>query len=235
MKNVSVILLGASLLSAVACGNKSTSSSPSSTSMLLTEEGKYLAILSPLNSHVAGETSGEAIIRVKGDDFAAEVKINGTPAQIVHRQNIHVSEICPTLSSDMNKDGIIDAVEGLKSYGQAVIPLDNQLTTQVESNSRFPKADFSGNYYYRQNVSMMEMMIDLTKKDFDSKDNLIKLKSSLGIAGRQIVIYGAAEDANLPESVATLSGQTKHASLPIACGTFLKVASDDNSSSGSKD
>jgi hypothetical protein len=235
MKNVSLILLGATLISTVACGNKSTSSNPATRSMLLTEEGKYQAALSPINAHVAGDVSGEAIIRVKGDNFAVEVKVNGSPAQIVHTQNIHVADECPTLASDVNKDGIIDGVEGLKSYGAAVIPLDNQLKTQLESDTLFPSADFSGNYYYRQNVSMMEMMTDLTKKDEDLKDSLIKLKSSLGIAGRQIVIYGVAADAALPESVASFTGQTKQASLPIACATFSKVASDDESSSGGKE
>ena len=228
MKNVSTILLGATLLSVAACGNNNSSSSkPSSKSMLLTEAGHYEAKLAPLNAHLAGDVTGTALVKVKGDSLSFEVKVNGSPAQIVHAQQIHVADHCPTLSSDTNKDGVIDAVEGQRSYGPVIIPLDNELRTQVEKDAKYPTADFSGNYFYRQNVSMMEMMKDLTLKDNNPSDNVVKIKSGLGLAGRQIVIYGVPADANIPETVAAAKGETKHSSLPIACGAFVKIAVDD--------
>lgn len=238
MKNVSYVLLGATLLSVVACGNNSDSKSkPTSKSLLLTEAGHYQATLAPINAHIAGDVTGEALVKVKGDDFSVEVKVNGAPAQIVHAQSIHVADTCPTLSSDLNKDGVIDAVEGQKSYGPVIIPLDGELKTQVETKAKFPAADFSGNYYYRQNVSMMEMMKDLTMKDNDLGDNVVKIKSGLGLTGRQIVIYGVPADANLPDSAAALNGQSKHSSLPIACGSFVKIAVEDEggNTNGGKD
>ncbi len=238
MKNVSTILLGATLLSVVACGNNNSSSSkPASKSMLLTEAGHYEAKLFPINAHLAGDVTGSAFVKVKGDEMSFEVKVNGAPAQIVHAQHIHVADSCPTLSSDLNKDGVIDAIEGQKSYGKIIIPLDNQLKTQVEADAKFPSADFSGNYFYRQNVSMMEMMKDLTLKDANLSDNYVKIKSGLGLSGRQIVIYGVAADANIPETVAAPNGQTKHSSLPIACGSFVKIAVDEEgtNTNGGKD
>ena len=149
MKNVSSILLGATLLSIVACGNENKNNSGSaSKSMLLTEAGHYQATLAPINAHLAGDVSGTALVKVKGDSFIVQVKVNGSPAQIVHAQNIHIADSCPTLASDVNKDGVIDAVEGFKSYGPIIIPLDNDLKTQVEKNAKFPSADFSGNYFF---------------------------------------------------------------------------------------
>ena len=230
MKNVTTLLLGASLLTLAACGNNDSSSSKKkqqAQNLLLSEEGHYQATLAPINAHLAGDVSGTALVKVVGDSMTFEVKVNGSPAQIVHAQNIHFASECPTLSSDTNKDGVIDAVEAQKSYGPVVIPLDSDLRTQIEKTISFPTSDFSGNYFYRQSVSMTEMLKDLTQKDNDLTDNIVKLSSSFGFEGRQVVIYGVAADAALPESVATVNGQSKHSSLPIACGSFIKIAVDE--------
>jgi hypothetical protein len=237
MKNASNFLLCATLLSAVACGNNNDSKSvPVSQNLLLSQAGHYQATLSPINAHLAGDVAGSALVKVKGDSLTVEVKVNGSPAQISHGQSIHIADSCPTLSSDINKDGVIDGVEGQKSYGPVIIPLDSDLRTQIEKDIRFPTSDFSGNYYYRQQASISEMMKDLTEKDFDTTDNLIKIKSSLGLAGRQVVIYGVASDVAIPESVNAINGQTKSASLPIACGTLIKIAVDEGTNSnGGKD
>lgn len=237
MKNASNFLLCATLLSAVACGNNNNSkSSPVSQNLLLSQEGHYQATLSPINAHLAGDVAGAALVKVKGDTLTVEVKVNGSPAQISHRQSIHVADSCPALSSDINKDGVIDGVEGQKRYGPAIIPLDSDLRTQIEKDIRFPTSDFSGNYFYRQQVNISEMMKDLTAKDFDTSDNITKLKSGLGLAGRQVVIYGVADDIIMPSSVSAPKGQTKSASLPIACGTLIKIAVDEGTNSnGGKD
>jgi hypothetical protein len=237
MKNLSSILLGATLLSIVACGNENKNNSGSaSKSMLLTEAGHYQATLEPINNHLAGDVSGTALVKVKGDSFIVQVKVNGSPAQIVHAQNIHISDSCPTLASDVNKDGVIDAVEGFKSYGPIIIPLDNDLKTQVEKDAKFPSADFTGNYFYHQDVSMAEMIKDLISKDNNISDGVTKLRSSLGLAGRQIVIYGVPANTELPATVATMNGQKNYSSLPIACGSLVKIAVDeDPNSNGGKD
>lgn len=230
MKNVTTLLLGASLLTLAACGNNDSGSSKKKqpqANMLIAEDGHYQATLSPINAHLAGDVAGTALVKVVGDSLTFEVKVNGSPAQVVHSQNIHIASECPTLSSDENKDGVIDAVEAQKSYGPVIIPLDNDLRTQVEKDAKFPTSDFTGNYFYRQNVSMNEMLKDLSQKDNDSSDNIVKLNSNLGLEGRQIVIYGVAADAALPDSVATINGQAKHSGLPIACGSFIKIAGEE--------
>ena len=238
MKNVSTIFLGATLLSVAACGNNSgNSAAPSTSNPLLAEAGHYEAKLSPLNAHLGGDASGTALVKVRGDDFTVEVKVNGSTAQIPHGQSIHISDSCPTLASDVNKDGIIDAVEGIKSYGAAIIPLDGDLKVQVENNQKFPTSDFSGNYFYHQAVSLIEMMKDLFTKDADTQDHVVKLKSNMGLAGRQVVIYGVASDVALPETVAALGTESKNSSLPIACGSLVKIAVTDEgpNTNGGKD
>jgi len=240
MKNVSTILLCATFLSIVACGNdvKNNSRKPTAKrNLLLAESGHYQATLSPINAHLAGDVTGSALVKVNADTLIVEVKVNGSPAQIVHPQNIHISDSCPTLVSDVNKDGVIDAVEGQKSYGPAIIPLDNELKTQVEKNSKFPTADFTGNYFYTQSVSMKKMLKDLTKKDNNMNDNVIKIQSNFGLEGRQVVIYGVDANTELPKTVATFKGQTKYSGLPIACGSLIKIAVENEvpSTNGGKD
>lgn len=236
MKNVTTLFLGASLLTLAACGNNdSSSSTKKQTNPLVVDEGHYQATLAPLNAHLAGDVSGSALVKVKGDSMTFEVKVNGAPSQIVHAQNIHIASECPTLSADVNNDGVIDAVEAQKSYGPIIIPLDNDLRTQEEKDAKFPTADFSGNYFYRQNVSMMEMMKDLTSKVENTNKNIVKLKSNLALAGRQIVIYGVAADAAIPETVATMNGESKHSGLPIACGSFIKIAVEESNTNGGKE
>lgn len=229
MKNVSKILLSASLLTLVACGNNSNSSNKKTTNPL-TEPGHFKAELESLNNHIAGDVSGDVMVKVRGDSIQVEVKVNGAPSQVMHAQAIHSSDACPTLSSDVNKDGIIDGVEAQKSYGPMLIPLDNDLKTQLDGTA-YPVADFSGNYFYRQNVVINDLLKDLTAVDNDPKDYVTKLgKSNLSFSGRQVVIYGVAEDAALPETVSAANGNSKQASLPIACGTFVKVAIEEEES-----
>jgi hypothetical protein len=80
------------------------------------------------------------------------------------------------------------------------------------------------------------MLKDLTNKDNDLSDNLVKINSGLGLAGRQVVIYGIPADVQLPESVSAANGQTKHSSLPIACGSLIKIAVEEGTNSnGGKD
>ncbi len=237
MKNVCSLVLGAGLLSLTACGDHKSSSNVPLRDSLQATTGHYEASLISMNSHLGGDVTGKAVVRVKGDDFQVEVHVGGAAAQVTHMQNIHIADECPTLASDTNKDGIIDSVEGMNSYGPAIIPLDADLKTQIEASETFPSADFSGDYFYRQNVSMLEMMKDLMSKNPAPQAGMTKLKSALDLAGRQVVIYGVASDTQLPDSVATMNGELKHVSIPIACGTLIKVADTEDGShtSGGKD
>ena len=238
MKNCTNVILGTALLSLYSCGmNGDHSNSFTSKSLFTTEKGFYEAKLLPINSHLAGDVGGSALLKLKDDQLMVEVKVNGAPSQMMHGQKIHLSDECPTLVSDTNKDGVIDAAEGMKSYGPAVIPLDFELKTQFEKEVKFPVTDFSGDYYYQQTVSVLEMMKDLAKVDENLSDGTVKIKSRFDLEGKQVVIYGVDETVSLPDSVAALDGDSRQSSLPIACGTLIKIAvpDDENTTNGGKD
>ncbi len=238
MKKCFSIVSGVLLLTLVSCGEKASSRKKLSMQNLFqTEKGVYEANLEPLNSHLAGEANGKAVIKLRGDEMMVEVQMNGTESQIVHPQYLHLSDQCPTLSSDTNNDGVIDDLEGRMNYGSALIPFDSDLATQMEEKSNFPKADFSGNYFYRSETSWIKMMTDLLLKDGNPSDGMAKLNSALNLKDRVVVIKGISSSVKLPETAQTLENETPHNSMPIACGRLIKVASaeDYNDYSGSKD
>lgn len=238
MKNLVSLVSCAALFGLASCGNQNGGSSQSTTRNLLEAgAGQYEATLIPLNAHLAGDSAGRAVVKVLGDEFQVEVSVSGSHAQTSHPQRIHIMDSCPTLSSDTNKDGVIDAVEGNLAYGPALIPLDGDLSVQKENEVKYPVSDFSGNYFYRQQTSMKDMLSDLMAKDGDINDNLVKLTSRLSLAGRQVVIYGTDQATSIPETVATINGEDKHSSLPIACGTLVKVdvPEDGSDTDGGKD
>jgi hypothetical protein len=233
LKNVSGIAMGVALLSFVSCGKNDSSSKPRPmVDPIVSADGQYKAEFVALNNHVAGDVSGSALVKVDGDNFEVQVKVDGAPSQITHAQHIHLADSCPTLASDVNNDGIIDSAEGFSSYGLILIPLDSDLKTQVEEGSKFPKADFSGNYFYKQKASLSEMMVDLMSKDHTAEYMGKLEKNNLTLEGRHIVIYGAPTDAVLPETVSAMTNQTQHASLPIACGTFVKLQLEETEEGG---
>jgi hypothetical protein len=238
MKKCFSVVSGVLLLTLVSCGEKTSARKKlSMQNFFQTEKGIYEAELHSLNSHLAGEASGKAVIKLRGDEMIAQVQMNGTEGQIVHPQYLHMAEECPTLSSDTNKDGVIDDLEGRMNYGSALIPFDSDLSTQVEASSIFPKSDFSGNYSYSSETSWTKMITDLLLKDSNPSDGIVKLKSALNFKGRVVVIKGISTDVKLPETVQALENESVHASVPIACGILMKVASADDYSdyNGGKD
>lgn len=223
MKNASSLLLAAALLSAVSCGNDSSSKSKPKklpNNPITTTEGTYRATFAPLNAHLGGDVDGTATVVVKGDTFTAKVMVNGAAGSMNHGQSIHVASECPTLSSDMNNDGVVDAAEGKASYGAVMVPLNYALEN---GNTVYPMADFAGNYSFVKEVSLNSMMEKL------------KLNAGLNVENKVVVIYGVAATAEVPETAAVIDGQTRQASLPVACGSFVKIADEGSDTNGGKE
>ena len=215
MKNASSLLLAAALLTVVSCGNNRSSKklpTKQPVNPITKSEGTYRATFAPINGHLGDDVEGTATVVVKGDTFTAKVTANNTAASMVHTQSIHVASECPTLSSDANKDGVVDAAEGKASYGAVMVPLNHTLEV---GNTVYPMADFTGNYFYRNEVALNTMMEKL------------KLNEGLNFENKVIVIYGVAANAVVPETVAAVDGVTIHSSLPVACGSFAKIADEE--------
>jgi hypothetical protein len=206
MKTSSTLMMILVLIAAGACGKKSSkTATPQVDNYVLAEEGVFEANLSALNEQLAGRVEGSARVRISGGQMHAQVKVNGAPASMSHAQYIHEGQGCPSMEHDTNGDGVIDAQEGMGSYGPHLIALNSALGPEKQGEGIFPEADFSGNYFYQQEAQVSEMMF----------------RSNFVMSGRHVVIYGVSEDS----------------SLPIACGTLVKVVEQeemDPYTSGSK-
>lgn len=225
MKNSKKVLAVLCLLTLASCGGSGGGSSSSSEEDERQEmqetEGKYKAIIRPVNITIAGWTpSAVTDIKVTGD----EVEISGwmdDSAAVTHIQSIHVGTKCPEMEHDANKDGFVDINEALKVSKRVLIPLDANLNSQDEGANVYPK----GNYTYYQKASLASLMNDLTIADPNGADHVAKLGAGegLNLDGRVIIVTGVAANRALPASVSTLPGQTPQTSIPIGCGVIKRM------------
>ncbi len=188
-------------------------------------EGSYLASLNPLNEKNIGQTKGSVEILIFNDDFTAKVIVGGSPRNVRHLQNIMLGKKCPTESDDLNQDGFIDFREALRVTGEKLIPLDSNLSDQLEGLSFGPVANSSGDYFYKRSAEMSQLIADLVSPDPDPTDFITKLGIGLplNLDGRVILIHGASDEDTLPPTVSSTVEESAESLLPIACGKFVRL------------
>lgn len=231
-KLVASLLIGTSLLTLVSCGSDDSDSSRSTRlreEQQQDDQGIYRAVLSPLNSSVAGNVSGTIEIRIEGDDFVAISSGSGAAAGEKHLHNITLSSTCPTQASDVNGDTYVDIVESFTRTGQILIPLDSDLSNQLDGITYGPIANASGNYYHRRSTTLTDLLNDLRSPDPDTQDSIVKLPEgqNLNLTNRVILVHGVKRSSNLPDTVATIGDLSAEQSLPIACGKLVRVTDED--------
>jgi len=195
--------------------------------LLETPEGIYQAYFSPVNSGIAGMANGNALIKLFNNQFSIYVSMQDLP-QSLHPQYLYQGSRCPGPEDDLNQDGHIDAIEGEEVYGKALIPLDYNLSSQLEDDQKFPKANRIGSYNYNQFVDWKIMTKELTLTDSNLHDHVIKLRDPLNIEGKVIVIHGIDNSIYLPSSVEGYSHADIRNSLPIACAKIYWISDSDN-------
>jgi hypothetical protein len=227
---LTTVVLGASLLSLVSCGDKSSGkkSSIERNQQRQETQGLYRANLTALNASVAGTPSGVVTFKIEGDEVTATIDMDGAPAQVVHMQSIRIGKGCPEVSADINADGFIDIMETEAISGKVFIPLDSDINAQA-SGANYPVAHLNGKYHYNEAASLTSMIADIFAPDENAEDSIVNLEpgQELNFSGRTVLIQGVAKTNTLPETVATRDGQIVHTSLPIACGVLSRVENTD--------
>jgi hypothetical protein len=224
------VVLSASLLSLVSCGNDDSGKKLSVETNQQRQEtqGLYTANLTSLNNSVAGTPSGLVTFGVEGDEVTATITVDGAPAQVIHRQSIRTGNGCPEASSDVNGDGFIDIMEAEAVSGKIFIPLDSDLNSHT-GGSNYPVARSSGKYFYNESASLSSMIADIfaPSEGADSAIATLAAGEDLNFSGRTVMIQGVAMTNTLPETVATRDGLTTQATLPIACGVLTRIPNTD--------
>jgi hypothetical protein len=234
-KIFSSFLIGTCLITLASCGSDSGSSSGGGSGNQQEEQddqGIYRAVLKPLNTTVAPSTSGTVEIRIEGDDVTVMSNVTGAPAGVKHLQNVTLLTACPTTGNDVNNDSFVDILEAAASAGPILIPLDSNLSTQLDGNTFGPIANGEGSYVYRRSTTLTNMLADLRAPDPDSTDPYVKLPEGqdLNLAGKVVIIHGVGNSANLPNSVSTAGDLSAEQALPIACGELVRVTNEDGGS-----
>lgn len=228
---ISSLLISTCLITLVSCGSDSSGGGGTSSTRneeQLGDEGIYRAVLKPINESLSGKTDGTVEVKIKGDDVQVLSNITGSPAGVKHLQNIMHSTSCPTAAVDANNDSLIDAAEAMKAAGKILIPLDSDLSSQLDGMSYGPISNGSGNYVYKKSTTLSSLLSDLNAVDPDPSDAVIKLPSGrdLHLAGRVVLIHGVRSSSDLPASVVAFGEHSAEVSLPIACGVLVRVRNE---------
>lgn len=229
MKFTKFLILFSMLNFIYACGsdNDDDDSAQNEESQQQEDQGTYQAILTPLNVTAAGTPSGTTTIRIRGDEVDARNIVKDTPESIIHRQHIWNGS-CPTPANDTNQDGFVDYNEAKSSLSSILIPLDNELSGQI-AGGVYPVSNPAGNYTYREVTSLARLLADLRSPDPVPTDDFSKLNpaDNLNLAGKSVVLHGVKSTFALPASVSSTGDAPAHRTLPIACGTLVRVADTD--------
>ncbi len=168
-------------------------------------QGSYETLLIPINTEIAGSTVGRFSIRILDDEVRVRGEVENSPGTF-HQQFIHTGPDCPGPGADTDLDGVISFQESIQITGPALIPLDQNLSSQ-KAGYVFPVAGAMGAYTYFEMTSLLFMMRDLHAGDPDPSDALVKLSpdENLKVVGRTIVIYGTKGNSSLPVACGTIS------------------------------
>ena len=188
--------------------------------------GLFQAKLKSVHPEMFPKFNGSLTIMINLTHFIADIRFSKGPVQSLHHQNIHLGSRCPDSGDDLNGDRIIDYQEGMRAYGNSIIPLDDDLSSQRMGYGIFPVTDDFGNYLWSRSTLLSKMIDDLNLPDLNQNDSLEKLhKPKLDIQGKTVIILGVAKNIELPETVQARDYLDPHSSLPVACGVLTKVDS----------
>ena len=191
--------------------------------------GTYSAVLFPVNINLHAPKAGMATFTRSGDELIAKVKLNVGAQGASYRQAVYWGNRCPGIESDTNKDGYLDMTEIESTLGDVIIPLDGDLDSQSSGTGSYPSGhNVRGSYFYKRTASFSRFFEDLKSPDENTRDRVRKLEDQAGFTflGKVILVQGASEAFNIPDTVSSYYGLSRVRSLPIACGVFFK--SNDN-------
>lgn len=169
--------------------------------------GEFSAFIVPINRKYSSLVNGKAIITKSADTFSVKIEVKDASVG-VHKQYLHEGIRCPEMADDLNSDGYIDYTEIESTAGKVLVPLDDDLSSQMAGMS-FPVGE---DYTYFQETSYSKLLSDLHTQDEVPEDLFIKLSEpDLLLAGRVMIVY--ATNRGLPASVVGND-------IPVACGFF---------------
>lgn len=228
MKPTKIIAL-LSLLGCIACGGGNGGGGNSgmgipSTNYELSEAstGTYYAVLRPVNFYSNGFIPyGSASFTVLEDQLQVSASLDDDQP-VTHRQSLHLGTRCPTLDDDTNGDGFVDYNEAMDVVGPILMPLDDNLNSQLAGVEVYPRGR---SMTYNRVASLSQINSDLWKADENPSDEYVKLPNGkrIGFENRVVLVHGTSAQRNFPTSLGTFGSEPAHLSLPVVCGVLKKI------------
>lgn len=230
MKTNKMIMIFA-LMGLVACGSDSGSGSGSDNrkenksaalEMIEASPGTYYSVLRPVNIQANGFIPyGMATFALDNDVLKVDISMDDDQ-NVTHRQSLHIGTRCPSSSDDSNADGFIDYEEAMAVVGPALMPLDNDLNSQLAGMDIYPRGP---GMTYSKTASLAKINADLWTSDEDPSDNVMKLENNKGIGfeDRVVLVHGTSYQSSFPASLASRNGEDANLSLPVVCGVLKKI------------
>jgi hypothetical protein len=176
----------------------------------------FHADLMPLNASVGGGAHGTVTLTVSNGILTIDADVKGLSPGM-HMIHIHgftfgdKSATCASMAQDVNGDGIIDLTETGPVSGTTLIPFTDQPASLKIPSDKYPVANASGEFTYRETVSLKDLNMAL-KKNFGIED--------VQLDKRVIYVHGIPDRSHLPATVGSLPGVPANLTLPVACGVI---------------
>lgn len=214
------------LLACVACGGGGggggSNGSEGIQELVEATPGTYYSVLRPVNFYSNGYIPyGAATFTVKENQLQVSTSMDDDQA-VAHRQSLHLGTRCPTAGDDTNGDGFVDYNEAIAVVGPALMPLDNDLSSQKAGAEIYPRGR---GMTYNKSASLPQVNADLWVSDENPSDNVTKLApgQALGFEERVVLVHGTSASVLLPNSLSSYPGEAAHLSLPVVCGVLKKI------------
>lgn len=185
----------------------------------------YQAKLRSINPMITKFLNGSLTLLKEEEVLNADIRFSQGPVNTIAKQALFLSTRCPSSIDDTNHDGYLDQFEIEHILRREIIPLDDDLSSQRMGSGIYPKSDNFGSYQWSRQVHFEDLLNDLLESDLNPKDHLIKIAnaSQLNLTKMTVIIFGIAEDTQLPETVQSKSISRLFELFPVACGEIKKI------------
>ncbi len=158
--------------------------------------------------------TGKVQMQLRGNELTIRIKARGLLPNTPHAQHIHGegNSECPTMKADVNRDGVLNTLEGLPFYG----PIVTSLTVKGDTSPAaaldleiMPVADDKGRIDYRRTITLPEDVAE-NLEDFQIVQHGVDLN------GNGMYDFGPGESELNPAF--PLEG-----TVPANCGTISEA------------
>jgi len=193
---------------------------------ILTADAFYIVDVTALNN---SGVSGTVFATIEDSTLSIAVENSGLTPDQVHIQHIHglfteagepMNSVAPTAAQDMDLDGFVEVAEGLVSYGDILLPIEDQ----TDGFNNGPVASETGGlaFYGQFDLEDDSLFLNPLSGTQYTGDDLLPLDT------REYVVHGFQVDqpfgAGTEGSIDGTPGYKL--SLPVGAGQFEEVSQD---------